>query len=1468
MPRVLRGSSFLLPVLFLLGLCNAADKPVPGQNINMVSGTTFPGGDPFLQRQNEPSIAVSTRNPQHLLAGANDYRTVDLNPVDNLPNFDQPVTGDAWLGIFKSLDGGQTWRSTLHPGFLQDISAIGSASPLKGLKAASDPVVRAAKGGLFAYAGIAFNRDQNKGVTFISRFLDMNNKENGDPTQNTPTSFGTDPIRFVDTKVLATGTAGQFLDKEWVATYSPGSGTCTINVPGFGAQTIPLSYLYFVYTVFTGNTDQVIRTKIYFTRSTDCGNTWSNAIKLSEGVPVNQGAQVGVDPRNGTVYVVWRQFASNNQPDAINIVKSTDFGQTFTKAQAIWTLPKYALAATPSTDPSFFDEGSTVGSIRTNAFPSIAVSDNGVVYLAWTQRGAPGSNHKDSARIVLTSSADGITWTPPSVIDDGPMADSANPDSLYANFNADPSLSYDRGHQFMPALIFGQGKLMLLYYDQRFDHTLAEYTQLSSSFEPGTSGKFYNQTRPPKGGHLGLDTNPVDIFNGFLSDFRWGSICCGQPLQFLNRRHTIEVRMAQIDLTTGEKSFATVSQYKFGLRNDGTDVSGELQQLQVNPANLPIYARGTIPFLGDYVDLVIAPTQPGSAPVAYATWTTNQNVLPGVNPQTGNVDWTLYTPPGAGAAQSTFDPTQPRAACNPSTHAERSRNQDIYSSRITQGLAVSSPQNVKPFTKDAANLPLQRAFVLFLQNLTGVNRSFRATIANQPVSGFASFVQRANPLPASLTPESSAANLNVEVTVPAGSGVARTVFAASTSASVGNPIIVNVVETTTSGSLGLNNFVVLNGDPTSPQLINPDGATDNISNTETYNSVIIQNPNPLNPNPLNPNPLNKVVSNPNPLNPNPLNPNPLNPNPLNPNPLNPNPLNPDIADPNPLNPNPLNTDPTNTALLNPNPLNPNPLNSNVNDEPNSDATYAVSNNGNTNAGYKVTLAGTPTNTPLQVIVSKTYLTAQSQNCTLYGQQEPVVLSNIPNAAITSVDFSTPNPLNSAPDDGTFSLGPGESALITIRGQNVYCKRQNAGTIRDTGCREAPPGAIFMEDIINNITPVVISQAANTNIDTDGAPPTPSFSTPLFITTTSTLPETEARSGTFDGATYSVTLSAVGGKAPYTFSLFSGSLPPGLGLNTPGCGAGVICGVPTAAGDFAFTIQATDSSNPPLSSRKNFTIHIFPVLAITTTALPDVLSGFPYSATVEAAGGKPPYTWSIASGSALPKGLNINAATGVISGTESGVGGGTFVVAVTDALGVSRTAQFVMNEAQITFTGTAVDGQPGDSGAGSDLTSLTVSYWSADVVEITLQYAVENFNPQTSAAVVFLDTDQNPATGNQGINEACTIDDGVIGVENLVFLNSGFGGNQAQLFRWTGGCNNFAGLGTVPVQILPAGTPNGMRVRFNRSQIDPGDGLKNRFLVNFKATSILFLNPGFTGILDIITDEGLPPGQTTQVPIIQ
>ena len=112
--------------LMLLGVCaDAVAQVAPlaaGRNVNMVAGTKWPDGDPYLQRQNEPSLAASTRNPLHLVAGSNDYRSVD---VPGLP--DGAETGDAWISVYKSFDGGQRWSSTLMPGYPQDTSAAGLA---------------------------------------------------------------------------------------------------------------------------------------------------------------------------------------------------------------------------------------------------------------------------------------------------------------------------------------------------------------------------------------------------------------------------------------------------------------------------------------------------------------------------------------------------------------------------------------------------------------------------------------------------------------------------------------------------------------------------------------------------------------------------------------------------------------------------------------------------------------------------------------------------------------------------------------------------------------------------------------------------------------------------------------------------------------------------------------------------------------------------------------------------------------------------------------------------------------------------------------------------------------------------------------------------------------------------------------------------------------------------------------------
>jgi hypothetical protein len=65
-----------------------------------------------------------------------------------------------------------------------------------------------------------------------------------------------------------------------------------------------------------------------------------------------------------------------------------------------------------------------------------------------------------------------------------------------------------------------------------------------------------------------------------------------------------------------------------------------------------------------------------------------------------------------------------------------------------------------------------------------------------------------------------------------------------------------------------------------------------------------------------------------------------------------------------------------------------------------------------------------------------------------------------------------------------------------------------------------------------------------------------------------------------GTPYSQTILASGGTAPYTFTVSSGALPPGLTLSSTGAATAVISGTPTTAGPFSFTITATDAAGCP------------------------------------------------------------------------------------------------------------------------------------------------------------------------------------------------------------------------------------------------------------------------------------------------
>jgi hypothetical protein len=157
-----------------------------------------------------------------------------------------------------------------------------------------------------------------------------------------------------------------------------------------------------------------------------------------------------------------------------------------------------------------------------------------------------------------------------------------------------------------------------------------------------------------------------------------------------------------------------------------------------------------------------------------------------------------------------------------------------------------------------------------------------------------------------------------------------------------------------------------------------------------------------------------------------------------------------------------------------------------------------------------------------------------------------------------------------------------------------------------------------------------------------------------MSTAPTLP-----SGTV-GVPYSVSLIAVDGASPYSWSITAGSLPGGLTL---GGITGIIGGTPTSGGTANFTVQVSDAKS--VTATKAFAITIASALTMATApTLPGGAIGTAYAQTLIAVGGTAPYTWNITAGS-LPTGLSLNAATGAITGTASGSGTFNFTVQVTD-----------------------------------------------------------------------------------------------------------------------------------------------------------------------------------------------------------
>lgn len=159
--------------------------------------------------------------------------------------------------------------------------------------------------------------------------------------------------------------------------------------------------------------------------------------------------------------------------------------------------------------------------------------------------------------------------------------------------------------------------------------------------------------------------------------------------------------------------------------------------------------------------------------------------------------------------------------------------------------------------------------------------------------------------------------------------------------------------------------------------------------------------------------------------------------------------------------------------------------------------------------------------------------------------------------------------------------------------------------------------------------------------------------------------------------YAATLSAIGGKAPYAWSLEKvrriGSLGeatteldkvPGLNLT----GDGQLAGKPAELGIYALIVRVTDAGGAVDRDTLLLEVRADHGLAILTSELPTATLNKEYDEQVVAAGGADPVTFSLLDdGQLLPDGLLLQP-DGKVQGQPTAIGRRTFVVEVTDGVG--------------------------------------------------------------------------------------------------------------------------------------------------------------------------------------------------------
>ncbi len=211
---------------------------------------------------------------------------------------------------------------------------------------------------------------------------------------------------------------------------------------------------------------------------------------------------------------------------------------------------------------------------------------------------------------------------------------------------------------------------------------------------------------------------------------------------------------------------------------------------------------------------------------------------------------------------------------------------------------------------------------------------------------------------------------------------------------------------------------------------------------------------------------------------------------------------------------------------------------------------------------------------------------------------------------------------------------GDGGTTNLATSNVVYTYKTGGVFTVTEIVTGPGG------VSSNVLPsyIIVVNCPTITLSPNGASPT-------------------ALAGGTAGVAYSQTITASGGVGTYTYATTSGSLPTGLSLSS----AGVLSGMPTAAGTYTFTITATDTNGCKGSQAYSLTMTC-PTITLSPATLPMPSAGAYYSQPITASGGNGPYTF--AETGTLPTGMVLSSG-GVLSGIPTETGTFPIMITATD-----------------------------------------------------------------------------------------------------------------------------------------------------------------------------------------------------------